>query len=226
MRLKSFSVKGYRSFSDIVQLDDIGDIVVIYGINNAGKTNLLRALALFSYVCRQDLFRLISGTKQNAKKFYEEIYAELNENSWMFCRNHNGSQEIILSATFIYRETELRLEISLKNHGDSISITLAGWNDIQNNFIEASLSACSKYTDIQNIDIDEGDFQRLSQEEKNAQKEKIDLAVEEWKFYDNQWKKLQDGLPVISITDTTRIPVPCDIRTKFSNLLKSLEPKN
>jgi len=224
MHLKRFSVKGYRSFSDTVQLDDIGHIVVIYGINNVGKTNLLRALALFSYVCRQDLFRLINRTKQNAKKFYEEIYSQLNENSWMFCLNGNDHQEIILSATFLYQETELSLELLIKNHGDSISITLNEWSDTQNNFIEASMHACSKYTNIQNIDIEGEEFEKLSKKEQETQKEKIDLAVEEWKSYENQWKDLQARLPVISITDTARVPIPCDIRTQFSNLLKSLEP--
>ena len=94
MYLKSFSVKGYRSFSDAVQLNDISTVTIIYGLNNAGKTNLLRALALFSSVCRQDLFQLLAATARNAKNIYEE----LNEDIWMFCLNTNQFQEITISA--------------------------------------------------------------------------------------------------------------------------------
>lgn len=45
MRIRSFSVQGYRSLLDVT-LDDLGPINVFYGENGAGKSNLLQAMTL------------------------------------------------------------------------------------------------------------------------------------------------------------------------------------
>ena len=47
MKLRSFSVQGFKNFEQEVRLDELGDINVIHGENNVGKSNLLQAIDLF-----------------------------------------------------------------------------------------------------------------------------------------------------------------------------------
>jgi hypothetical protein len=52
MRINSFSVRGYKNFTERVELAGLGSVNVIHGDNNVGKSNLLEAMFLF--------FRLLS----------------------------------------------------------------------------------------------------------------------------------------------------------------------
>ena len=47
MQLKRFSVKGFKNFRQDVVLENMGDICVIHGENNVGKSNVLEAMELF-----------------------------------------------------------------------------------------------------------------------------------------------------------------------------------
>jgi len=47
MRIKRFAVSGFKNFTQEVVLDDLGEICVIHGENNVGKSNLLEAMLLF-----------------------------------------------------------------------------------------------------------------------------------------------------------------------------------
>src|SRR4051812_8971204 len=47
MRLRRFSVSGYKNLRQPVTLDGLGPINLIHGANNVGKSNLLQAMALF-----------------------------------------------------------------------------------------------------------------------------------------------------------------------------------
>jgi len=47
MQLKRFSVKGFKNFRQEVVLENMGDICVIHGENNVGKSNVLEAMELF-----------------------------------------------------------------------------------------------------------------------------------------------------------------------------------
>jgi predicted ATPase len=47
MRLRSFTVQGFANFVHPVTLGPLDEVNVIYGPNNAGKSNLLRALELY-----------------------------------------------------------------------------------------------------------------------------------------------------------------------------------
>lgn len=46
MKLTSFSVKGFKNFRDEVTLEGLGDINILHGENNVGKSNLMEALLL------------------------------------------------------------------------------------------------------------------------------------------------------------------------------------
>jgi predicted ATPase len=47
MRLKQFSVKGFKNFRRQIVLEEMGAICVIHGENNIGKSNVLEAMQLF-----------------------------------------------------------------------------------------------------------------------------------------------------------------------------------
>jgi putative AbiEii toxin of type IV toxin-antitoxin system len=64
MRITSFTVQGFTNFTSPVTLGPLEEINVIYGPNNAGKSNLLRALELY--------FRLL-GAGETASKAQAEI---------------------------------------------------------------------------------------------------------------------------------------------------------
>ena len=51
MRIKRFAVSGFKNFTQEVVLDDMGDICVIHGENNVGKSNLLEAMLLLFSTC-------------------------------------------------------------------------------------------------------------------------------------------------------------------------------
>jgi len=51
MRIKRFAVSGFKNFTQEVVLDDLGEICVIHGENNVGKSNLLEAMHLLLSTC-------------------------------------------------------------------------------------------------------------------------------------------------------------------------------
>ncbi len=51
MQIKRFSVTGYKNFQNEIVLENMGNICVIHGENNVGKSNLLEAMQLFFKCC-------------------------------------------------------------------------------------------------------------------------------------------------------------------------------
>lgn len=58
MLLRSFTVQGFKNFTQLVELPALGRVNVLHGENNTGKSNLLEAIGLFffllSYVQRKE----------------------------------------------------------------------------------------------------------------------------------------------------------------------------
>lgn len=96
MNLSSFSLNGYRSFQNKVNLEQLGSVVILYGLNNAGKTNLLRALTLFTSLIQEPLTRLVDETPRNP----EAVYKNFNEDPWMFSLEAGTNAEILLEGFF------------------------------------------------------------------------------------------------------------------------------
>jgi len=105
MYLRSFSVQGYRSFRERLTLDRLGPAVVFFGTNNAGKSNLVKALELFHRLMKLDVARLLDTAPRNADAFY----SELGQDPWMF---HVPGDDIV----------ELRGEVAPAEDADSVSI--------------------------------------------------------------------------------------------------------
>jgi AAA15 family ATPase/GTPase len=82
MQLKRFSVKGFKNFRQEVVLENMGDICVIHGENNVGKSNVLEAMQLFFTLKSNSeesyLGELEPLLKQNAFKISEIFTFGLN----------------------------------------------------------------------------------------------------------------------------------------------------
>lgn len=124
MYLKSFSVTGYRSFANPVTLDDIGPVVVLFGNNNAGKSNLLRAIDLFSRLLGSPLVRLLDSTPRNSDAFYQEY----EQDAWMF--NLAGASVIELHGVVVRDQADTEstsFGFRIERQGDAIVTQLTDW---------------------------------------------------------------------------------------------------
>jgi len=75
-------VEGYRSFGAPLTLEDLDRIVVVYGLNNAGKTNLLRAIAFLAKLIDQPLARVLDDTPEPQELFFKRT----GQDKWMFAQ--------------------------------------------------------------------------------------------------------------------------------------------
>lgn len=85
--LQNLQICGFRGFQEI-NLSDLGQVNLIVGNNNSGKTSLLEAIAIF---CNPlDPFRWVEVSKRS---FYSRIYAgfrpDLESIKWIFQKKEN-----------------------------------------------------------------------------------------------------------------------------------------
>jgi len=74
MRIKRFAVSGFKNFTQEVVLDDMGDICVIHGENNVGKSNLLEAMLLFFKMLQYDkVYEMMGKSKQRIDADLREL---------------------------------------------------------------------------------------------------------------------------------------------------------
>jgi predicted ATPase len=110
MQLKRFSVKGFKNFRQEVVLENMGDICVIHGENNVGKSNVLEAMRLF--------FSLIpteANFKFNMKALLEKINCFETSNIFTF------ASEIPITISAIFDcDTEDELSLDFIINKDSI----------------------------------------------------------------------------------------------------------
>ena len=73
MRLRTFYVKSYRSITEAT-LEDIGEYCVIVGPNNAGKSNLLRAINVALSIALEGDFQKSRRKRQYTFMYNGEVY--------------------------------------------------------------------------------------------------------------------------------------------------------
>jgi len=119
-RFVHLHLEGYRSFGAPLRLNGLGRIVVLYGLNNAGKTNLLRAIELVARLINQPLIRLLDDTPENQEIFFKRTGQE----PWMFAQ---GKPEIVrLEAEIVPGDHCIGFEIA--RTGDRILTRLLKWS--------------------------------------------------------------------------------------------------
>lgn len=97
MRIKRFAVSGFKNFTQEVVLDDMGEICVIHGENNVGKSNLLEAMQLF--------FKLLS--KRGRSEQFAEVLSSLGfKLPYIFNLTQLGP--IVLQAVFSLSPIEIK----------------------------------------------------------------------------------------------------------------------
>ncbi|MEK8018614.1 MAG: AAA family ATPase, partial [Candidatus Parabeggiatoa sp.] len=118
MPLKRFSVKGFKNFRQEIVLENMGNICVIHGENNIGKSNILEAMRLF-----------LSNDWDKQMMNFNEMFT--------FGRH----DPIEMSVTFAcQKENEVTLKRSIQNDEDSsilfsdipIQISNTAQNETQN----------------------------------------------------------------------------------------------
>jgi AAA domain, putative AbiEii toxin, Type IV TA system len=119
-RFVRLCVEGYRSFGAPLRLDGLDRIVVLYGLNNAGKTNLLRAIELVARLLDQPLTRLLDGAPEHQEMFFKRTGQE----PWMFAQ---GGPEIVrLEVGIAPGDQSIAFEVA--RTGDRIRTRLSSWS--------------------------------------------------------------------------------------------------
>lgn len=123
MRLKRFSVKGYKNFTQEVVLEDMGPVCVIHGENNVGKSNLLQAISLFLFLLEKYSFK--SGFGDADRYLYAMDFAALNFEEYLalFAREFN----IPVSSIFPFSQSggSLFIKAQFSSNNDQFVLTIA-----------------------------------------------------------------------------------------------------
>lgn len=221
MYLRSFSIKGYRSFCDTVTLDDLGPAVVFFGNNNAGKTNLIRAIDLFHRLMKLELARLLDTASRNADAFY----SELGQDAWMFHIPGRDIVELEGGIAFAPEKTPMTIGFRIARDGDGISLELSDWNGA------CAGTPLARARDARSAMIKSQDLPAPSKdapdEEKKSWQEAIALADSQWKQASDEWARMVEGYaPGMSIHLAVQDGLQARaLRKRFIQLTKSVDLK-
>ncbi len=136
MPLKQFSVKGFKNFRQEIVLENMGDICVIHGENNIGKSNVLEAMRLFfslnDWDCQRE-FKIDGLEALKRLEYLQNNGFKINE-MFTFGRHDPIEMSITLACQ---KEPEVTLELSLQNDDDSglrfnFNLTNSSQNETQN----------------------------------------------------------------------------------------------
>ncbi len=118
--------------------------MVVYGLNNTGKTNLLRAVSLFSRLVAQPLTKLLEETGENPAGLYER----LGEDRWMFA--HGGGGRVVLEAALEPGALMIGFEVRLD--GNVVCARLTEWADGDRDYLALATEARRALQVIQQTD--------------------------------------------------------------------------
>ncbi|RKZ52586.1 MAG: hypothetical protein DRQ99_32350 [Candidatus Parabeggiatoa sp. nov. 3] len=106
MHIKRFTIKGFKNFQQHISLDNIGDICVIHGENNVGKSNVLEAMQLFFQLLLLQKTRQSVPITWRQKLSFSEIEEQGFYPSELF--NLEVPLPIELNVTFTIQPEELK----------------------------------------------------------------------------------------------------------------------
>lgn len=130
MFITTFWVEGYRSFSERVQLSELGQVVAFFGVNNVGKSNLLRVIALLGSVMQLPLIDI-----SRRRGFpWDELKRISGEDASLFSL---GKRRMYVGANFQTRKIvpgsasvadEVTISFVLEHQDDAVAISLDAWS--------------------------------------------------------------------------------------------------
>lgn len=221
MYLRSFSVKGYRSFLDTVTLANLGPVVVFYGLNNAGKTNLIRAIDLFHRLIDLDLHRLLDPASRNA----DALYAELGQDPWMFHMPGGDIVELSGGVATSCDGSVTRIGFRLARNENGVSIALTEWCDAgAYKWLERAKGAWLEWRRIQDLTPPGNE---TSDEAQQSFQREIDLADQHWQEASEAWtKNTQAHKPgVTTHLAINDVSTTLELRNRFAQLTRSVDLK-
>jgi hypothetical protein len=212
MYLKSFSVSGYRSFASPVTLEGLGSVVVLFGTNNAGKSNLLRAIDLFSRLLGSPLLRLLDTTPRNSEAFYQE-YAQ---DAWMF--NLAGTPAISLHGVLAPDEANgesISFGFRIESRDGTIVTQLTDWAGCDSDSLLARLKqAHSDYASELQAELPFPPGTTIA-----------DHIAERWQAISGQWEQTVAALrPGMTIHRSAgQESVSRELRDRFMGLARTMD---
>jgi len=210
MYLKSFSVSGYRSFASPVTLEGLGSVVVLFGTNNAGKSNLLRAIDLFSRLLGSPLVRLLDTTPRNSDAFYQEY----EQDAWMF--NLAGTPAINLHGVLARDEADgepISFGFRIQRRDGAIVTQLTDWAGCDSDSLLARLKQA------------ESDYVSELQSESPFLPGSADNIAEQWQAISGQWEQTVAALrPGMTIHRSAgQESVGRALRDRFMGLARTMD---
>ncbi len=104
--VKEFNIECFRGIRNL-QLQNLNDINILTGDNNAGKTSVLEVINFLSGIT--DLRNLIYGTRRAMNKVYAKEMSEFDKLSYLFPVDTKENQTI--SYTFTRKNEEVKVKI-------------------------------------------------------------------------------------------------------------------
>ncbi|HEW99031.1 MAG TPA: hypothetical protein ENF37_10415 [Beggiatoa sp.] len=157
MRLKQFSVKGYKNFRQEIVLEDMGTICAIHGENNVGKSNLLEAMQLFFQLCGKLLTTAPGVAIRLSAKELAPLGFKTSEIFTLGLKNPIAMKAILMSKQEEFAQRAIQ---QLKTSEIHISIEL---KTVQNDNLECELTTLksSDGTDFIDAHINSGLLERV-----------------------------------------------------------------
>ncbi len=218
MRIKCFAVSGFKNFTQEVVLDDMGEICVIHGENNVGKSNLLEAMQLFFGLLSEDSIK--NGDSKQLTEILKQLGFELRN-----ILNLVQPIPIVLQAIFSLNPIEI------KNKAEELSfVPLLQSSETQPHeiLIEIKINHSQIRT---NIDFQlENSLRTIFEVESSFLDAVVLAAISDTfspltqKVYDNFILIGTDRRISIDEADTVREIIPQPLRLALYDIKESFEP--
>jgi len=155
MRLKRFSVKGFKNFRQEIVLEDMGTICVIHGENNVGKSNVLEAMQLFFQLFHKiqkahNELKMTKKIPQSQAPFFENQFALIGVDRRIY-EKEIETERLMVPQTLLLKLYDARdsLEPAIFEKWELFVRTMQKFNDVLGvgEFKGATIKDCPYETD-------------------------------------------------------------------------------
>ncbi len=139
MKIKSFEIENYRSLKHI-KIDDFDSTTIFYGLNNAGKSNILNALHLIFK--KKPKLSVETQTLSGLENFYSGVLPDFGNNYF-----NNSPNEIKFQVSIEVQSKELDIDSSISslfakngNHMFTFTGTISKQEPLEYNYSEIKIT--------------------------------------------------------------------------------------